>query len=237
MAQARMLNKAIILSKKINAVSEGAENLYYRLLVNADDFGRFRAEPEVIRGQVYTLRPIGVLKIGQRLQELAEIGLIQLYKVDGEVYLEITKFEEHQKFRSDIQKKEEYPIPVTYLDASDTSWNEPERVRTPTQSRRNNNNNRNNNENRNQNKEGELKEFEQFWEAYPKHIHKQDALKAFLVLRKKETLEGIARATNGYNAYLKKQETDDPKYVMHPATFLRNEKYKDYIGVECKPKL
>jgi hypothetical protein len=138
-----MLNKAIILSKKINAVSEGAENLYYRLLVNADDFGRFRAEAEIIKGQIYTLRKINVGQITGRLQELTKIGLIRLYKVDGETYLEITKFEEHQKFRSDIPKKREYPAPVTYLGQLDTARNVTERAETGSPCERNSNKNRN----------------------------------------------------------------------------------------------
>jgi hypothetical protein len=145
MAQARMLNKVIILSKKINAVSEGAENLYYRLLVNADDFGRFRAEAEIIKGQIYTLRKISVGQIASRLQELTEIDLIRLYKVDGETYLEITKFEDYQKFRSDIPKKSEYPAPVTYLERPDTSRNGTERAETGSPCEHNRNKNRNKN--------------------------------------------------------------------------------------------
>jgi len=45
MAKGRLLNRVIILSRKINAISEGAENLYYRLLVISDDYGRFHADP------------------------------------------------------------------------------------------------------------------------------------------------------------------------------------------------
>jgi len=166
-----MLNKAIILSKKINAVSEGAENLYYRLLVNTDDFGRFRAEPEIIKGQIYTIRKISVGQVADRLQELREIGLIRLYVVDEETYLEITKFEEHQKFRSDIQKKEEYPVPVTYLDGPDTSRIEDVRVRTGSQGQGNRNINRNNNLSFNKNLkswEGITEEDKKGWRgAYP----------------------------------------------------------------------
>lgn len=171
MAQARMLNKAIILSKKINAVSEGAENLYYRLLVNADDFGRFRAEPEIIRGQIYTLRKISVGQIAGRLQQLTEIGLIRLYKVEGETYLEITKFEEHQKFRSDIPKKSEYPAPVTYLGQPDTLRNGTERAETGSPCKHNRNKNINKNLLFNKNLkewEGITAEDKKRWkEAYP----------------------------------------------------------------------
>jgi len=109
MAKGRILAKKIILSKKINNVSEGAENLYYRILVMTDDFGRYHADPKIIKGQLYPLRSISLKTIEKRLNELHNIGLILMYKNDDELYLEIKQFEIFQKFRSDIQRREEYP--------------------------------------------------------------------------------------------------------------------------------
>ena len=148
-----MLNQVIILSKKINQVSEGAENLYYRILVSVDDFGRYHADPKILRGKLYTLRNIGHVTIQKRLDELVDIGLINLYQDDGETYLEIVDFEEHQNFRSDIKRREEYPTPVTYLNESDTSRNEAEREEIGPS----NSTNRNINRNKSRNKEEEQK--------------------------------------------------------------------------------
>ena len=113
MARGRMIDKVVILSKKINAISEGAENLYYRIYVNTDDFGLFHADPKILKGQIYTLRSISVATIGKRLDELIEIGLIKIYEIDGERYLEIVGFEKHQTFRKDYVRKHEYPKPST----------------------------------------------------------------------------------------------------------------------------
>jgi len=122
-----MLDKVIILSKKINAVSEGAENLYYRLLVMTDDYGRFHADLDIIKGQVYTRRKISSSIINKRINELWQIGLIELYEHDGENYLEIVGFDEHQSFRKDIQRKALYPNPATFLKRDVTK---PERTGT-----------------------------------------------------------------------------------------------------------
>lgn len=113
MARGRMIDKVIILSKKINAVSEGAENLYCRIYVNTDDFGLFHADPKILKGQIYTLRSISVATIGKRLEELIQIGLVKIYENDGEKYLEIVGFDKHQTFRKDYVRKYEYPKPDT----------------------------------------------------------------------------------------------------------------------------
>ena len=83
MASGRLLNKKIILSRKINSISDGAENLYYRLLVMSDDFGRYHADPQIIKGTVYTLKKISSVVIKNRLQELSSIRLIKIYKKIG----------------------------------------------------------------------------------------------------------------------------------------------------------
>ena len=108
-----MIDKVIILSQKINAISEGAENLYYRIYVNTDDFGLFHADPEILKGLVYTLRKISTEIIENRLNELIEIELIKIYKHNNETYLEIVDFEDHQIFRKDYKRKREYPKPNT----------------------------------------------------------------------------------------------------------------------------
>ena len=115
MARGRMIDKVITLSKKINAVSEGAENLYYRIYPHTDDFGLFHADPKILKGQIYTLRSISVATIGKRLDELIEIGLVKIYQSNNERYLEIVDFEKHQTFRKDYVRKYDYPKPSTKL--------------------------------------------------------------------------------------------------------------------------
>jgi uncharacterized phage protein (TIGR02220 family) len=116
MAHYRLLNERIILSKKINSVSEGAEVLYYRLIVLADDFGRYHASPAVIKGKAFTLRKkVSESMIKARLGELWRLRLIDLYQAaDEEVYLEIKRFENEQRFRADVRRRKDFPDPVTY---------------------------------------------------------------------------------------------------------------------------
>ena len=83
------------------------------------------------------------------------------------------------------------------------------------------------------------KEFSDFWEAYPVKLKKNDAEKAFRALRKKIDLETIVKAFNGYIDFLKDKRLKEnfPQTPMYPATFLREERWKDYLDFQYKPSL
>lgn len=78
-----------------------AENLYYRLLVTVDDFGRFDARPLVIKGQCFPLRVYADAdKCMQWLKRLELAGLIVLYTVDNKEYLQMTKWDNKPRAES-----------------------------------------------------------------------------------------------------------------------------------------
>jgi len=229
MAKGRMLDRVIILSKKINAVSEGAENLYYRLLVMTDDYGRFHADPEIIRGVIYTRRKITYAVIKRRLNELFKVGLIRIYEDDGEKYLEITKFEEHQKFRSDIKRQAEYPHPKHFLRSQQGSRNESDTRRNESDRNRSSNLSKDN-----INKYNIYTPlFEKFWREYPRKKEKRVAFDVFNKLKKSEQEQVIICARN-YHEEVKNKKIEE-SYIKHPATFLRKERWKDYLKQKVNP--
>lgn len=213
MARGRMIDKVIILSRKINAISEGAENLYYRIYVNTDDFGLFHADPKILKGQIYTLRSISAATIERRLNELIEIGLIKIYINNGEKYLEIVDFDKHQDFRKDYTRKYEYPKP-------NTKSYETVRSRTKSPSKLN------------EIKLNEIKIktygqpeldrlFEKWWLRYPKKVDKGEAKRKWLtnVVTNRVDPETLEDALTGYINTLNKNETP-VYYAKHGKTFL-----------------
>lgn len=89
-------------------------------------------------------------------------------------------------------------------------------------------------------------EFENFWKAYramaDRHNDigdKREAVKAYRALRKKESLETIIKATNGYADFLKykKLEENFPQRKMYASTFLRQERWKRFLGFKHEPRL
>ena len=238
MARGRMIDRVIILSRKVNAVSEGAENLYYRLNVCADDFGRYHADPEIIKGQIYTKRRISLASIKSRLDELWEAGLLKFYADDGENYLEIVDFEKHQTFRSDIQRKAEYPVPKDFLQRSrnelDTGRIEPDTKRALKLSKVKINKVQVKADNT-----GQL--FEEFWQAYPREgrFHKKACLARFTSITKNGGLDDLKAGFAGYVDHLKDENLNKhfDKQPMHMMTFMNKERYLTYKGFRYEPRL
>jgi len=226
MARSRLLANKILTSEKLNDIDEGSENLFYHLLVLVDDFGRYYAKPKIVRAYSYPLRELSLEVITERLDELDSIGLIQRYKDNGETYLEIAEFEKYQKFRSDIKRKEDFPVPTEYCNESDTPRNKPDtgcNVEKSTVNR-----NRSNNKGKNEN-EYPL-EFESFWETYPNHKQKQDAFDSWKELNKTEKAEVEIAAENYRIECINNKE--ELRYIKHASTFCRKKKkrWKDYLA-------
>ena len=119
----RMIDESICIDKRLNSVSEGAENLFYRLLSKTDDVGRMYADSCLIKGQIYSRRDISIKGIEDRLKELNEAkneqgrGLIVLYEAKNERYCYFPNFNKHQMLRSDIRTRISYPQPPFVTDA------------------------------------------------------------------------------------------------------------------------
>jgi hypothetical protein len=112
MAGKRMLHSDIVTDKKLHRVSEGAENMFYRLLANTDDYGRMLGDPVLLKGRIYPRRiEVSVSDIAHRLVELVRQGLLLFYEASDDLYVQFTNFEKRQTFRKDIRRREDYPAP------------------------------------------------------------------------------------------------------------------------------
>lgn len=102
----RTLKETITTSERLAAVSFEAESLFYRLLVCADDFGRFDARPIIVRSRAMPLRDVCLSDVGQWTDELQAHGLIVVYEVEGKPYLQIQRWEQRKR-----ANKSKYPDP------------------------------------------------------------------------------------------------------------------------------
>ena len=83
-------------------------------------------------------------------------------------------------------------------------------------------------------------EFKEFWEAYGLKVAKEDAFNAYKALRRSGVEKAdIARAVNGYHDFLKikKEHENFDQQQMYPATFLRRNRWRDYIGIVYQARL
>ena len=82
-------------SERVNSLSAQAERLFIRLMMKADDFGRFNASPRVLRGMLFPLLvdTVREVDISRWLTECEKAGLIWLYADEnGRPLLEIENF-------------------------------------------------------------------------------------------------------------------------------------------------
>lgn len=104
----RILKESICASEDLNALSPGAEILFYRLMVKADDFGAFYGNPQLVKNACFPLKTDKDLKetqVAKWLAELSETGLIIWYTAeDGRSYLQLTGWAKHQQQRAKTSK-------------------------------------------------------------------------------------------------------------------------------------
>jgi hypothetical protein len=110
-----MLDKeAISQSRKLSELSNNTGRLIYTwLLAHLDSEGRFSADPAIIKGNVFPrIRLMTKSKIEKSLIEMSNIGLIILYQVDSDKYLQYTKFREYQNLSKNKEAPSKIPEPT-----------------------------------------------------------------------------------------------------------------------------
>jgi hypothetical protein len=106
----RILKESICTSDTVDALSAEEERLFTRLITKCDDFGCFDARPAILRAECFPLKvdQISLESIAAWATQLAAVGLIRLYAVDGRPYLQMVTWRKHQQARA---VKPKYPLP------------------------------------------------------------------------------------------------------------------------------
>ena len=122
----RIIKESICTSNEIDALKPEEEVLFYRIIVNCDDYGRMDARLPILRAKCFPLRIDSVKDkdISSWLDSLIEQGLIFTYEADGKMYLQMATWEKHQQVRA---KRSKFPAPddgVVHKIADDINGNQ-----------------------------------------------------------------------------------------------------------------
>lgn len=102
-------------SEAVNALSLGAEVFFVRLIQKADDFGRYVANPKLLRPNLFPLRLDSVREadLDRWIAECVKASLVRLYQVDGKRYVVILKFDQRLKRKPDgsLMVRPKFPPP------------------------------------------------------------------------------------------------------------------------------
>lgn len=117
----RIIKESIRTSKSINAMSDFQFRLWAYLLTYVDDYGRGSADPELLKGFVFPRRKrVSESDIEKALAELAGMGCILLYEVDGESYFCFPNWSKHQRIQT---KQSKFPEPVNCAESRPSTVN------------------------------------------------------------------------------------------------------------------
>lgn len=118
----RILKESICISDSIDSLSWFDEVLFYRLIVNCDDYGRFDGRIAVIKNRLFPLKDGLTMKnVKDGINRLVRAGLVDLYVFDGKPFLYLTGWNDHQNVRA---KKSKYPAPDDRMQADASKCNQ-----------------------------------------------------------------------------------------------------------------
>ena len=93
-------------SETIDQLSESSEIFFTRLIMKADDFGRFYGSPKLLKAQLYPLKEYSLKQVEKWRDEVVRLGIVSLYFCDGKEYIEIKDFNQRLRLM-----KSKFPEP------------------------------------------------------------------------------------------------------------------------------
>lgn len=232
----RIIRESICRSDSIDSLSWFEEVLFYRLIVNADDYGRFDGRESIINSYCFPLKDLRNKQISDALNRLASVGMVYTYEVKAKPFLQIANWEQYQQIRA---KRSKYPEPEN-VTCDHLISNDIKCYRNPIQSNPNPNPNpsiycavaQEETENLDLTEEW----FNSFWELYPKKSDKKKAKVRFIKICKNEEdyqkiIEGLKKTV------VPKAEAEGTQYIPLATTWLNGERWNDEPYKSPKQKL
>lgn len=220
----RILKEGICVSDSIDQLSWFEEVLFYRLIVNCDDYGRFDGRAAVIKNRLFPLKENLTIKtVSGAVNRLASVGLVALYEFEGKPYLCLPTWNDHQSVRA---KRSKYPAPEDGVKSSEIICKQMQADAPVIQSNTKSNSISESVSETDTRAARQDAGFEKFWTAYPKKVGKQAALSAYKKVKVPvDTLISAVEAQKRSTQWTK----DNGRYIPNPATWLNQGRWEDVL--------
>lgn len=114
-------------SESIDSLSEGAEVLFTRLIMKADDYGSFHSNPKLIKAALFPLKEYKDSQISKWVNECIDAKVLIAYTVDGKEYLRIVNFGQRlRNMRNTFPQPVDDPLTIRRESPPETKRNETE---------------------------------------------------------------------------------------------------------------
>ena len=115
MARRRMIHTRIWRSEKLIELSLRERLLWIGLITNADDQGRGRAHPGLVRSDIFPLEDVPLTEITQALLTFEDQDMLILYEAGGRPLYQVTNWWEYQGAMTWAWPSD-YPAPMGWTD-------------------------------------------------------------------------------------------------------------------------
>ena len=122
----RIIKESICTSDSIDGLTWIEEVLFYRLIVNCDDYGRFDGRPAIIKNRLFPLKEsLTARAVSEAINRLVSAGMVALYEFEGKPYLYLPTWNCHQSVRA---KRSKYPSPDEASQSNDADTEQHENI-------------------------------------------------------------------------------------------------------------
>jgi hypothetical protein len=226
----RIIKESICVSESIDSLNWFEEVLFYRLIVNCDDFGRFDGRVPVVKNRLFPLKDNVTAKaVEGGINKLASIGLVRMYECDGKPYLYLPTWNDHQSVRA---KRSKYPAPDDSVNAHEIICKQVQ-ANVPVIQSESNSISESESNAKDVRKACE-EAFEKFWSAYPRKEGKQKAKAAFEKVN--VPLDVLLNAIEQQKESAQWSK-DNGQFIPHPTTWLNGKRWEDEVPVTGKAQM
>lgn len=217
MARGRLISKSLGSSRKFHALlkvggklGEFCQVLFPLLVASSDDFGRLPGDAFTVKNVVLPSSRRREADFDRALDVIAEVGLIDRYEVNGDNYIQINKFDDHQV---NLHKRRESSFPESPGTSGKDRPNLTESNLTESK--------------RTHVRVGVSDGFAEFWQAYPKKKAKDAAQKAWGKRRPNSDLLAVMLRALERQTSSPDWHKDSGRYIPFPATWLNRGQWTD----------
>lgn len=128
MARIRSVKPDFWDDEAIGEISRDARLLFIGLITQADDEGRLKGSPKLLKGKLLAYDDVTIPEVSGWLAELAETGLVELYSVKGRPFISLPSWHKHQRISHKTDSALPSPSEADSTDAPESFRKDPEDV-------------------------------------------------------------------------------------------------------------
>lgn len=107
----RVLRDSLLTNRKLEKLDWFQQTLFIRLILACDNFGRYYAAPDILRGRLFSVSSqVTQELVARAMARLEEVGFLVTYPVRGELYCQLPGWDEHQVCRTRRARFPEPPV-------------------------------------------------------------------------------------------------------------------------------